>query len=148
MKQSSQKYPAATVIGYGPDNKTATKLVVAIFTKRGQKEPAAMHKWFVQGGDIRQDPTIMEEVADFINRHHVAHTATYDRIFGCPHEEGIDYPLGSTCPHCPYWANVDRYTGEPKSVAATKPVATASNIGRNDPCPCGSGKKFKKCCGK
>ena len=22
------------------------------------------------------------------------------------------------------------------------------NIGRNDPCPCGSGKKFKKCCGR
>ena len=22
-----------------------------------------------------------------------------------------------------------------------------SKIGRNDPCPCGSGKKFKKCCG-
>lgn len=22
------------------------------------------------------------------------------------------------------------------------------NIGRNDPCPCGSGKKYKKCCGK
>ncbi|WP_407668342.1 SEC-C metal-binding domain-containing protein [Oceanobacillus damuensis] len=21
-------------------------------------------------------------------------------------------------------------------------------IGRNDPCPCDSGKKFKKCCGK
>ena len=21
-------------------------------------------------------------------------------------------------------------------------------IGRNDPCPCGSGKKFKQCCGK
>ncbi|MFM4709357.1 SEC-C metal-binding domain-containing protein [Aeromonas caviae] len=20
-------------------------------------------------------------------------------------------------------------------------------VGRNDPCPCGSGKKFKKCCG-
>ncbi len=23
-----------------------------------------------------------------------------------------------------------------------------SNIHRNDPCPCGSGKKYKKCCGK
>ncbi|MCL6272027.1 YchJ family protein [Sansalvadorimonas sp. 2012CJ34-2] len=23
----------------------------------------------------------------------------------------------------------------------------SSNIGRNDPCPCGSGKKYKKCCG-
>ncbi|MDP6688023.1 MAG: SEC-C metal-binding domain-containing protein, partial [Alphaproteobacteria bacterium] len=21
-----------------------------------------------------------------------------------------------------------------------------SKVGRNDPCPCGSGKKFKKCC--
>lgn len=26
--------------------------------------------------------------------------------------------------------------------------AKRANIGRNDPCPCGSGKKFKKCCGK
>jgi hypothetical protein len=24
----------------------------------------------------------------------------------------------------------------------------SSGIGRNDPCPCGSGKKYKKCCGK
>lgn len=23
----------------------------------------------------------------------------------------------------------------------------SSNIGRNEPCPCGSGKKYKKCCG-
>jgi hypothetical protein len=25
-------------------------------------------------------------------------------------------------------------------------VASLKTIGRNDPCPCGSGKKFKKCC--
>ena len=25
--------------------------------------------------------------------------------------------------------------------------ATSDKIGRNDPCPCGSGKKYKKCCG-
>jgi preprotein translocase subunit SecA len=24
----------------------------------------------------------------------------------------------------------------------------ASKVGRNDPCPCGSGKKYKDCCGK
>jgi preprotein translocase subunit SecA len=24
----------------------------------------------------------------------------------------------------------------------------AAKVGRNDPCPCGSGKKYKKCCGK
>lgn len=28
------------------------------------------------------------------------------------------------------------------------PVVTPPKIGRNDPCPCGSGKKHKKCCGK
>jgi SEC-C motif-containing protein len=25
---------------------------------------------------------------------------------------------------------------------------TRPQLGRNDPCPCGSGKKFKKCCGR
>jgi len=29
----------------------------------------------------------------------------------------------------------------------TKPVVAQPKIGRNDPCPCGSGKKYKKCCG-
>ncbi|HDS15323.1 MAG TPA: preprotein translocase subunit SecA [Proteobacteria bacterium] len=29
-----------------------------------------------------------------------------------------------------------------------KPVVSGSKVGRNDPCPCGSGKKYKKCCGQ
>ena len=41
---------------------------------------------------------------------------------------------------------------EEEEVAAmrTLPPITrdAPKIGRNDPCPCGSGKKYKKCCGK
>ena len=28
-----------------------------------------------------------------------------------------------------------------------KPVVNKDKVGRNDPCPCGSGKKYKKCCG-
>lgn len=36
------------------------------------------------------------------------------------------------------------YISEPKPQA---PVVT-EKVGRNDPCPCGSGKKFKNCCGK
>jgi uncharacterized protein YchJ len=28
------------------------------------------------------------------------------------------------------------------------PIVNEPKIGRNDPCPCGSGKKYKKCCGK
>jgi preprotein translocase subunit SecA len=29
-----------------------------------------------------------------------------------------------------------------------KPVHVGSKVGRNDLCPCGSGKKYKKCCGR
>ncbi len=29
-----------------------------------------------------------------------------------------------------------------------KPREAEQKVGRNDPCPCGSGNKYKKCCGK
>ena len=34
------------------------------------------------------------------------------------------------------------------AVEKAKPVRTGPKVGRNDPCPCGSGKKYKQCCGK
>jgi preprotein translocase subunit SecA len=33
------------------------------------------------------------------------------------------------------------------SVEPPKPTRAAAKVGRNDPCPCGSGKKYKKCHG-
>jgi len=36
----------------------------------------------------------------------------------------------------------------PASYETPKPLIREPKIGRNDPCPCGSGKKYKKCCGK
>jgi uncharacterized protein YecA (UPF0149 family) len=37
--------------------------------------------------------------------------------------------------------------GETKAGEHSVPFqASAAKIGRNDPCPCGSGKKYKKCC--
>ena len=56
-----------------------------------------------------------------------------------------------------------RQKEEPKREQVAKPTATsadgtdrprtvrktaAQKVGRNDPCPCGSGKKYKKCCGR
>jgi hypothetical protein len=35
-----------------------------------------------------------------------------------------------------------------KAYKKTKIVVNNSKTGRNDPCPCGSGKKYKHCCGK
>lgn len=40
-------------------------------------------------------------------------------------------------------------TGFPPALDEQKPMRVISKkIGRNEPCPCGSGKKYKKCCGK
>jgi SEC-C motif-containing protein len=45
--------------------------------------------------------------------------------------------------HRGHWYYVD---GElPKPATQRNPQA---KVGRNDPCPCGSGRKFKKCCGR
>ncbi|MDR0540831.1 MAG: SEC-C domain-containing protein, partial [Dysgonamonadaceae bacterium] len=30
----------------------------------------------------------------------------------------------------------------------TGPIRVEKTVGRNDPCPCGSGKKYKQCCGR
>ena len=37
--------------------------------------------------------------------------------------------------------------GEGDGTVRKEPVRKKNQVGRNDPCPCGSGKKYKKCCG-
>ena len=45
------------------------------------------------------------------------------------------------------WAyHSDRRTDRGPAVLAPAVAAGRPTVGRNDPCPCGSGKKFKKCC--
>ena len=39
------------------------------------------------------------------------------------------------------WTYVDGEMRKPET------VRNVQKVGRNDPCPCGSGKKYKKCCG-
>jgi hypothetical protein len=57
------------------------------------------------------------------------------------------HPEDSQPPPMPKFnASVER--PEPGSYAAAQPVFRSPKIGRNDACPCGSGKKYKKCCGK
>ena len=44
-------------------------------------------------------------------------------------------------------ARVTLSRGDIKSAGKTTQKREGAKIGRNDPCPCGSGKKYKKCCG-
>jgi preprotein translocase subunit SecA len=44
--------------------------------------------------------------------------------------------------------SMQKPTAQPPKEAPRQPVHADRKIGRNDPCPCGSGKKYKNCCGK
>jgi preprotein translocase subunit SecA len=45
-------------------------------------------------------------------------------------------------------ARVALNRGDIKSAGQTTQKRAGAKVGRNDPCPCGSGKKYKKCCGQ
>jgi preprotein translocase subunit SecA len=44
--------------------------------------------------------------------------------------------------------NITESGGSVDDTQVNKPEVNKDKVGRNDPCPCGSGKKYKKCCGK
>jgi hypothetical protein len=104
-------YPAATIAFYGPNDQKASKVAVGIVTKE-DAEPDVLERWLAEDRDIRTDPVVAGEILAFIQRHEVKSVAMTDRIIGCPHEEGVDYPDGEVCPQCPFWAYRDRWTGE------------------------------------
>lgn len=104
-------YPVATVAFYGPDDQRATKVAVGIVRAEGA-DADPLERWTSVETDARSDVAIARQIGDFIETHAAKSVVLVDRILGCPHEEGIDYPEGAACPRCPFWANRDRWSGE------------------------------------
>jgi hypothetical protein len=110
-KKGFRGYPVATVAFYGPPNTFASKTAIGIVASEGAT--AKVERWFSQAGqDVRFDPVLGEQVSAFVKQQGAVSVVMTDRIIGCPHEEGIDYPDDSVCPQCPYWAGRDRFTHE------------------------------------
>ncbi len=108
-KKGFKGYPIATIALYGPTDKKATKLVAGIVLEENG-EAEQMKKWFSHD-DIMREPGVFEEVLEFIKMNGAKSVVMMDRIIGCPHEEGIDYPEGQSCPLCPFWQGRNRWTG-------------------------------------
>jgi hypothetical protein len=50
-----------------------------------------------------------------------------------------------------WWSAIGRdaaHDAQEEPDGREEPYRAPSKVGRNEPCPCGSGKKFKKCCGR
>ena len=63
--------------------------------------------------------------------------------FGVSREDGAELPPEVQA----QLENAEAETGEEPEISFTFHNETPK-VGRNDPCPCGSGKKYKKCCGR
>ena len=111
LNKGFRGYPVATIAYYGPDDKNATKVAVGIVPSE-DAEPDILKRWFSEDTDIRKDRIANEEIIKFIKENGAKSVVMGDRIMGCPHEEGVDYPDGSKCPKCSFWAIRDRFTGE------------------------------------
>jgi len=110
-KQGFHGYPVATITYYGPDDKRASKVSVGIILDEGG-DVAFLERWFNEAKDIRLDPLVNEGIIRFLTQRGAKSVVMPDRILGCPHEEGIDYPDGEKCQKCSFWAIRDRFTGE------------------------------------
>ena len=108
-KSGNREFPQATLAFYGPDDKTATKAVLGVFLREGGE--STLYRFFSEVKDVRFRINVQESILARLREHQVRSLIVLDRIFGCPHEEGIDYPMGEACPQCPFWKDRDRYAG-------------------------------------
>ncbi|MBM3756847.1 MAG: hypothetical protein FJW38_23045 [Acidobacteria bacterium] len=110
VRKGFRGYPQGTVAFYGPDDERATKTVVAVFLEPN-KEPEFFERWFDNTGGMMFDRTVHAKVMAVFERYGVRSVAMESIILGCPHEEGLDYPDGESCPQCPFWAGRSRPLG-------------------------------------
>jgi hypothetical protein len=106
-KLGNQGYPLATLAFYGPDDQMATKAVLGIYLREG--EECTLFRFLSEDKDVRFEIDVQESILARLKEHAVRSLIMLEKIFGCPHEEGIDYPEGEACPRCPFWKNRDRY---------------------------------------
>ena len=106
-KEGDNGHPTGTIGFYGPDNTIATKAVVGIMVS-DEAEPDVF-RFFNHHRDVRHDEEILEQIIECLRDHQIRSLVFTENIFGCPHEEGTDYPEGEACPQCPFWKDKDRH---------------------------------------
>jgi preprotein translocase subunit SecA len=100
-------------------------------------------------GYAQRDPKIEYQREGFglfeeMNRRVDAHVS--EMIFKFERPDPVQGRRPAPPPAAPEGAAAQR-PGLPRPPAAKKKDGKVAKVGRNEPCPCGSGKKYKKCCG-
>jgi preprotein translocase subunit SecA len=118
-----------------------------------QKDPLVIYK--ITAFDLfkQMDSDVNREIVSFLSHSHIP----IEQSNTAPIREGREQKTDMSRMHAnkeeieqrgeDYGANENDYY-DPSPVVKQEPVKVAPKIGRNDLCPCGSGKKFKNCHGK
>jgi tetratricopeptide (TPR) repeat protein len=106
---------------------TASKQETSTLDEAGEKDPAVV---YLTSFDL-SDADDFEDVYQMFRTGRVPETSRYspERLRRSGHGEVLTLP-------------------EPEPVRTVSAPIRHQKVGRNAPCPCGSGKKYKKCCGR
>ncbi len=97
--EGKNKYPIGTLAYFGPDDQTCSKITASVINAPNAK-PEFRH-WIEEG--VCTDPAVIAEIGEYFRLHKVQEVIMTEGIIGCPHDEGVDFPEGENCPHCPFW---------------------------------------------
>ena len=87
-------------------------------------------------------PNVMETVNEFLETSY-----TFDELVQKYKPEYLEHKLYSSATVL-FCSNAFSEVFDIISAPKPETPVTTAKVGRNEPCPCGSGKKFKNCCGK
>jgi preprotein translocase subunit SecA len=120
-----------------------------------EQDPRVMYK--KEGYEFFQQMMagVRDKVTDLIFRARLAGPAEARNAYNATeaiHEEtgnyGVAENLREIAAADPAHEQQQAHSGDGEAAVATKPIVRETpKVGRNDLCPCGSGKKYKKCCG-
>ncbi|MCA9400273.1 MAG: preprotein translocase subunit SecA [Candidatus Omnitrophica bacterium] len=94
--------------------------------------------------------TVNQEAAEVLFKIQAVNTTGRMRgVFGAVPKKMVHNEMSSLAGSGPQPAVAPPGMGTPQVQSSSQSVRKSTEkVGRNDPCPCGSGKKFKKCCGR
>ncbi|MDD5072853.1 MAG: preprotein translocase subunit SecA [Candidatus Omnitrophica bacterium] len=90
---------------------------------------------------------IQDDALEFIFKVQVATQEKPRGVFESVPQQMIHREMGSLASRIPQSQGGEPVEARPPDAKQAPLEREAPKVGRNDPCPCGSGKKYKKCCG-
>jgi len=113
----------------------------------GQRDPLVEYKREAFEMFTQMISSIEEEAVETIFRLQAVKPERFRGVFSSVSQEFL-HPEVTLAQRPQENMAIEDVSGGSQRVPKQSPRVSGPKVGRNDPCPCGSGKKYKKCCGR